>query len=238
MSSPCVPDRRLNTRPGAAQQLRHRGCPRAFARQRAPRPSIRRSSRSPEHGRAILRRLQRQRPFASPKVHVELDDARHFLTTPNRSSTPSPRIRSIRGSRRCQPLHPRVLGTGKRHRNPRVVTGSCSSTTAHGAVKTRFATFFERSQRNNWGKNRAGTRLRRSAARAGGATRIDVDRWRGRLQSPEFARCAVAAQIGFDSAVALLSTYGGRGPSSGLGSRTPRSTATTICACNSCWNSA
>jgi len=44
-------------------------------------------------------------------------------------------------------------------------------------------------------------------------TRIDVDALEGRLQSPEFAPLAQSLrQIGFDSAVALLSTYGGRGP--------------------------
>ena len=35
----------------------------------------------------------------NPKVHVEVDDARHFLTTTERSSTPSRRILSIRGSK-------------------------------------------------------------------------------------------------------------------------------------------
>jgi len=44
-------------------------------------------------------------------------------------------------------------------------------------------------------------------------TRIDVDALEGYLQSPEFAPVEQSLrQIGFDSAVALLSTYGGRGP--------------------------
>jgi len=42
---------------------------------------------------------------------------------------------------------------------------------------------------------------------------IDVDALEGRLQSPSLLRSAQSLrQIGFDSAVALLSTYGGRGP--------------------------
>jgi len=42
-------------------------------------------------------------------------------------------------------------------------------------------------------------------------TRIDVEALERRLQSPEFAQVAQSLrQIGFDSAVALLSTYGGR----------------------------
>ena len=43
-------------------------------------------------------------------------------------------------------------------------------------------------------------------------TRIDVDALEGLLRTPEFAPVARSLrEIGFDSAVALLSTYGGRG---------------------------
>ena len=34
---------------------------------------------------------------SNPKVRIHIDDARHFLFTTDRSSTPSPRIRWIRG---------------------------------------------------------------------------------------------------------------------------------------------
>ena len=41
----------------------------------------------------------------NPKVHVRIDDARHYLRPPTKSSTPSPRTRWIRGSRARHALH-------------------------------------------------------------------------------------------------------------------------------------
>jgi spermidine synthase len=46
-----------------------------------------------------------------------------------------------------------------------------------------------------------------------GPVHIDVDHLEQRLSSPEYAEVAKSLrEIGFDSALALLSTYGGRGP--------------------------
>jgi spermidine synthase len=48
--------------------------------------------------------------------------------------------------------------------------------------------------------------------KAGGPLRIDVDAMERRLASPEYAQVAKSLrEIGFESATALLSTFGGRG---------------------------
>jgi len=69
-----------------------------------------------------------------------------------------------------------------------------------------------------------------------GPARIDVDAVEGRLEQPAYQAVAQSLrEVGFSSAIQMLGTYAGQasGPA-GPGWRTPRSTATAICACNTC----
>jgi spermidine synthase len=152
----------------------------------------------------------------NPKVHVEVDDARHFLTTTKQ------KFDAITSD----PFDPWVKGAAnlytsefwelvKRHLNPggAVTVFVQLYDSGMAAVKSEVATFF--------GAFPNGIVLGNTVQGQGydvvlvgqvEPIRIDVDAMERRLQSPEFAPVAQSLrQIGFDSAVALLSTYGGRG---------------------------
>jgi spermidine synthase len=153
----------------------------------------------------------------NPKVHVEVDDARHFLTTTKQrfdAITSDPFDPWVKGAAN---LYTREFWElAKRHLNPGGVVTVFVQLYDSGmaAVKSEVATFFEAFPNGTiWGNTVGGQGYDVVLLGQVEPTRIDVDALEGRLQSPEFAPLAQSLrQIGFDSAVALLSTYGGRGP--------------------------
>jgi spermidine synthase len=152
----------------------------------------------------------------NPKVHVEVDDARHFLTTTKK------RFDAITSD----PFDPWVKGTAnlytrefweiaKRHLNPggavTVFVQLYDSGTA--AVKSEIATFFEAfPDAIILGNTIEGQGYDLVLLGQAEPIRIDVDAMENRLESAAFAPVLKSLrQIGLGSAVALLSTYGGRG---------------------------
>jgi spermidine synthase len=151
----------------------------------------------------------------NPKVQVEVDDARHFLTTTKQ------RFDAITSD----PFDPWVKGAAnlytsefwelaKRHLNPGGVVTVFVQLYDSGmaAVKSEVATFFGAFPNGIvMGNTVQGQGYDVVLVGQVEPIRIDVDAMERRLQSPAFARVAQSLrQIGFDSAVALLSTYGGR----------------------------
>ena len=151
----------------------------------------------------------------NPKVHVEVDDARHFLTTTKQkfdAITSDPFDPWVKGAAN---LYTREFWElAKRHLNPGGVVTVFVQLYDSGmaAVKSEVATFFEAFPNGTiWGNTVQGQGYDVVLVGQVQPTRIDVDAMEGRLQTPEFLPVAQSLrQIGFDSAVALLSTYGGR----------------------------
>ena len=152
----------------------------------------------------------------NPKVHVEVDDARHFLTTTKEkfdAITSDPFDPWVKGAAN---LYTREFWElAKRHLNPggAVTVFVQLYDSGMAAVKSEVATFFEAFPNGTvWGNTVAGQGYDVVLLGQVEPTRIDVDALEGLLQTPAFAPVARSLrEIGFDSAVALLSTYGGRG---------------------------
>jgi spermidine synthase len=160
-----------------------------------------------EHNHNVIR---------NPKVRVEVDDARHFLTTTKQkfdAITSDPFDPWVKGAAN---LYTREFwALAKRHLNPggAVTVFVQLYDSGMAAVKSEVATFFEAFPSGTiWGNTVQGQGYDVVLVGQVEPTRIDVDAMERRLQSPEFLPVAQSLrQIGFDSAVALLSTYGGRG---------------------------
>jgi spermidine synthase len=156
----------------------------------------------------------------NPKVHVEIDDARHFLNT----------TREKFDAITSDPFDPWVKGAAslyskefwelaKSHLNPggavTVFVQLYQAGTA--AVKSEVATFFEVFPRGIiFGNTIHGAGYDVVLVGQPDASTIDVDAMERHLVSPEFGVVAKSLrEIGFNSAVALLSTYGSRAPDLG-----------------------
>jgi spermidine synthase len=152
----------------------------------------------------------------NPKVRVEVDDARHFLNT----------TREKFDAITSDPFDPWVKGAAtlytkefwelaKRHLNPGGVVTVFVQLYDSGmaAVKSEVATFFEVFPNGIiWGNTVRGQGYDVVLSGQVGDVRIDVDHMEQLLAKPEFEIVARSLrQIGFNSATALLSTYGGRG---------------------------
>jgi spermidine synthase len=152
----------------------------------------------------------------NPKVHVTLDDARHFLTTTKQKFdgiTSDPFDPWVKGAAN---LYTREFWElVKRHLNPGGVVTVFVQLYDSGmaAVKSQVATFFEAFPNGTvWGNTVEGQGYDVVLLGQVEATRIDVDILEGLLQTPEMAPVARSLrEVGFDSAVSLLSTYSGRG---------------------------
>jgi spermidine synthase len=154
---------------------------------------------------------------SNPKVHVEIDDARHFiLTTKQKFDAVT-----------SDPLDPWVKGAAtlyteeffdvvKRHLNPGgVVTlfvQLYESNTA--AVKSEVATFFQAFPNGVvFGNTNNGGGYDLVLVGQLGTMRIDVDAIEQRLASPQYAPVAASLhEIGFDSATQLFATFAGNEP--------------------------
>jgi spermidine synthase len=151
----------------------------------------------------------------NPKVRVEVDDARHYLnTTQEKFDTIT-----------SDPFDPWVKGAAtlytrefweltKRHLKPGGVVTVFVQLYDSGmpAVKSEIATFFEAFPNALiWGNTVQGEGYDIVLSGQVEPTRIDVTALERRLASPEYSEIAKSLRsIGFDSAMGLLSTYGGR----------------------------
>jgi len=153
----------------------------------------------------------------NPKVHVQIDDARHFLLT----------TKDKFDAITSDPFDPWVKGAAtlytkefwqmaKDHLNPGGVVTVFVQLYESGmpAVKSEMATFFEVFPNGIvWGNTFNGAGYDVVLEGQAGPTHIDVDAVEARLAQPEFGIVAQSLrEIGFNSATDLFATYGGRGP--------------------------
>jgi spermidine synthase len=151
----------------------------------------------------------------NPKVHVTIDDGRHYVLT---SKVKFDALTS-------DPLDPWVKGAAmlytreffesvKAHLNPGgVVTLFVQLYESNReAVKSEVATFFEAFPNGViWGNTNQGVGYDMVLMGQVEPSKIDVGAIEARLKRPEYAGVAKSLrEVGFNSAVDLFSTYGGR----------------------------
>jgi spermidine synthase len=153
----------------------------------------------------------------NPKVHVQIDDARHFLLTTKEkfdAITSDPFDPWVKGAATLYTKE--FWELAKRHLNPGGVVTVFVQLYESGmpAVKSEVATFFEVFPNGIvWGNTYNGAGYDVVLMGQAEPTRIDVDAVDRRLASPEFAIVAQSLrEIGFNSAIDLFGTYAGRGP--------------------------
>ena len=156
----------------------------------------------------------------NPKVHVEVDDARHFLNTTHEkfdSITSDPFDPWVKGAASLYTKE--FWELAKRHLNPGGVVTVFVQLYDSGmeAVKSEVATFFEVFPEGIvWGNPARGAGYDVVLSGQLDPHPIDVDRLEQLLAAPEFAEVAKSLrEIGFNSPTALLSTYAGRAPELG-----------------------
>ncbi|HWK09038.1 MAG TPA: fused MFS/spermidine synthase, partial [Vicinamibacterales bacterium] len=151
----------------------------------------------------------------NPKVHVRIDDARHYLLTTNEkfdAITSDPLDPWVKGAAMLYTRE--FFANAKQHLNPGgVVTlfvQLYESNTA--AVKSEIATFFEAFPNGVvWGNTNNGAGYDLVLMGQVEDTKIDVDAIQRRLERPEYATVAQSLRdIGMNSAVDLFSTFAGR----------------------------
>jgi spermidine synthase len=152
----------------------------------------------------------------NPKVHLQIDDARHYLLT----------TREKFDAITSDPLDPWVKGaamlytreffeTVKNHLNPggaiTLFVQLYESNTE--AVKSEIATFMEAFPNGVvWGNTNNGAGYDLVLLGQAEPTRIDVDAVQAKLRRPEYEVMAQSLrEIGMNSAVDLFSTFAGRG---------------------------
>jgi spermidine synthase len=149
-----------------------------------------------------------------PHVTVHYDDARHYiLTTPDKFDIIT-----------SDPIHPWVKGAAtlyseeyfelcKKHLNPGgVVTQWVPLYESNNdAVKSEIATFFKVFPNGViWSNDNSGVGYDLVLMGQVEPMKIDADELQRRLERPEYAKVAASLnELGLDSAVSLLSTYGG-----------------------------
>jgi spermidine synthase len=153
----------------------------------------------------------------NPKVHVRIDDARHFVETTRErfdAITSDPLDPWVKGAAMLYTVE--FFQMAKDHLNDGgVVTlfvQLYESNTA--AVKSEIGTFLEVFPNGVvWGNTNEGKGYDLVLLGQKGTTKIDVDAIQARLQRPEYAPMAKSLrEIGMNSAVDLFSTYAGRKP--------------------------
>jgi spermidine synthase len=151
----------------------------------------------------------------NPKVHVQIDDARHFLLTTREkfdAITSDPFDPWVKGAATLYTAE--FFKEAKKHLNPggvvTVFVQLYESTPA--AVKSEVATFFEAFPDGMiFGNTNNGAGYDVVLVGQRDAGPIDVDSVQARLDAPAFAEVAQSLrEIGMYSAVDLLGTYAGR----------------------------
>ncbi|HEY6478132.1 MAG TPA: fused MFS/spermidine synthase, partial [Polyangia bacterium] len=153
----------------------------------------------------------------NPKVHVEIDDARHFLNTTKEkfdAITSDPFDPWVKGAANLYTTE--FWEMAKAHLNPGGVVTVFVQLYLSGlaASKSEVATFFQVFPNAIiWGNPIRGVGYDTVLMGRAESTPIDVDRMQRLLERPDFAPVARSLrQIGFNSAIDLLSTYAGRKP--------------------------
>ncbi len=152
-----------------------------------------------------------------PRVEMVYDDARHYvLTTREKFDVIT-----------SDPIHPWVKGSAtlyskeyfelvKQHLNPGGIVTQWVPLyeTDLSTVKSELATFFDVFPNGTiWGNDTAGGGYDTVLLGQAEPTKIDVDQLQEKLERPDQARVAQSMrEVGFGSAIALLSTYAGQGP--------------------------
>jgi spermidine synthase len=152
-----------------------------------------------------------------PRVEMVYDDARHYvLTTREKFDVIT-----------SDPIHPWVKGSAtlyskeyfdlvKQHLNPGGIVTQWVPLyeTDLSTVKSELANFFDVFPNGTvWGNDNGGGGYDTVLLGQAEATRIDVDQLQAKLDRPDEARVAQSMyDVGFNSAIALLSTYAGQGP--------------------------
>jgi spermidine synthase len=152
-----------------------------------------------------------------PRVEMVYDDARHYvLTTREKFDVIT-----------SDPIHPWVKGSAtlyskeyfelvKQHLNPGGIVTQWVPLyeTDLSTVKSELATFFDVFPGGTiWGNDTSGGGYDTVLLGQAEPTKIDVDQLQEKLERPDQARVAASMrEVGFGSAIALLSTYAGQGP--------------------------
>jgi spermidine synthase len=153
----------------------------------------------------------------NPKVHVRIDDARHFVETTSEkfdAITSDPLDPWVKGAAMLYTVE--FFEMAKQHLNPGgVVTLFVQLYESNTeAVKSEIGTFLEVFPNGVvWGNTNEGKGYDLVLMGQNQPSKIDVDAIQARLQRPEYAPMAKSLrEIGMNSAVDLFSTYAGRKP--------------------------
>jgi spermidine synthase len=153
----------------------------------------------------------------NPKVHVQIDDARHFVETTNEkfdAITSDPLDPWVKGAAMLYTRE--FFEMAKAHLNPggavTLFVQLYESNTE--AVKSEIATFLEAFPNGIvWGNTNEGKGYDLVLLGQVDPTKIHVDKVQEKLQRPEYAPLAQSLrEIGMNSAVDLFATYAGRKP--------------------------
>jgi spermidine synthase len=153
----------------------------------------------------------------NPKVHVRIDDARHFVETTREkfdAITSDPLDPWVKGAAMLYTVE--FFQMAKDHLNDGgVVTLFVQLYESNmAAVKSEIGTFLEVFPNGVvWGNTNEGKGYDLVLLGQKGTTKIDVDAIEAKLQRPEYAPMKKSLQqIGMNSAIDLFSTYAGRKP--------------------------
>ena len=153
----------------------------------------------------------------NPKVHVQIDDARHYLLTEHEkfdAITSDPFDPWVKGAATLYTSE--FFQVMKDHLNPGGVVTIFVQLYESGmpAVKSEIATFMEVFPNGVvFGNTVNGGGYDVVLLGQNGDAKIDVDRIEQRLASPEFAQVSQSlGEIGFYSGIDLLSTFAAQGP--------------------------
>ena len=151
----------------------------------------------------------------NPKVHIHLDDARHYLLTTNEkfdAITSDPLDPWVKGAANLYTLE--FFNEVKRHLNPGgVVTLFVQLYESNReAVKSEVGTFMEAFPNSVvWGNTNNGQGYDLVVMGQAEPIKINLDEMEAKLQRPEYAQVAQSLrEIGFQSATELFSTYAGQ----------------------------
>jgi spermidine synthase len=151
----------------------------------------------------------------NPKVHVHIDDARHFLLTTHEkfdAITSDPFDPWVKGAANLYSAE--FFEAAKKHLNPGGVVTIFVQLYESGepAVKSEMATFFEAFPNAIvWGNTNNGQGYDMVLMGQMGDTKIDLDAIEAKLNDPKYAQVAQSLhEIGFNSGIDLFATYAGR----------------------------
>ena len=151
----------------------------------------------------------------NPKVHVHLDDARHYLLTTNEkfdAITSDPLDPWVKGAANLYTVE--FFNEVKRHLNPGgVVTLFVQLYESNKeAVHSEIGTFFEAFPNGVvWGNTNNGQGYDLVVMGQAEPIKINLDEMEAKLQSPAYGQVMQSLrEIGFQSAVELFSTYAGQ----------------------------